>query len=467
MADAANIRSVLSQTDGSAEAIQQAARAMMKQYDRSTIIAVTEWRNVLHQARSDQYLPLLYVANETLQNSKRNRGNKFLEAFSPILGQALTFICQKNPSLIEKVRRTVKIWGDRHVFSIRYVNELLKGLEHFRNADYNQTPPVTTTMTTTAVSGDSSPVVAASFSPLHAPPPEPAKAPPVPNRSAIDIDRELSLDVDDSLSGDGDDNDDDTDDDDDLFGDSGDRLLNIDLDLDKAASAAKKEASNGDTTTAAANRKRRRPSVPVVGPNSTKRRNTILSTHSLMELWNQVATLQQRFDSTQTILADIQPESVHASMDLIDTLVGDELEDAYKKNQTFQKRVVDQRIELHSIAKKRRSLEQEAVRYLPWLEAALKQDADDIEFCDKVLLELTKFQPLHAVTKAAREKQLAEEARRQRVMEEEENKKKEVEDRKKFMEIAMAKQTEAKPGMVWNKAAGEYQYRSTDESWRD
>ena len=439
MADAANLRVVLAQTDVSAEAIQQAARAMMKQYDRSTVVAVTEWRNVLHQARPDQHLPLLYVANETLQNSKRNRGNKFLEAFSPILGQALMFICQKNPSVVEKVRRTVKIWADRHVFSVRFVNELLKGLESFRNAEYIPAP--------VAVGG--------SFSPIHGPP-EPTRTPPVASRPTIDIDKELSMDGGESVS------DTSVSDDDDLFGDSGDRLLNIDLDLDKAASAAKKEDSKSDV-----NRKRRRPSIITGGTSTTKRKSSILSTNSLMELWNQVSTLQQRFDNTQTMLAGITPEYLNSSSDQIDTLVGDELLDAYKQNQTFQKRVVDQRVELHSIAKRRRSLEQEAVRYLPWLEAALKQDTDDIEFCDKVLLEMKKFEPIHTVSKAAREVRLADEARRQREMEEEEKKKKEVEDRKKFMEIAMAKQTEAEPGMVWNKAAGEYQYRSTDESWRD
>ena len=439
MAEAANLRVVLAQTDVSAEAIQQAARAMMKQYDRSTVVAVTEWRNVLHQARPDQHLPLLYVANETLQNSKRNRGNKFLEAFSPILGQALMFICQKNPSVVEKVRRTVKIWADRHVFSVRFVNELLKGLESFRNAEYIPAP--------VAVGG--------SFSPIHGPP-EPTRTPPVASRPTIDIDKELSMDGGESVS------DTSVSDDDDLFGDSGDRLLNIDLDLDKAASAAKKEDSKSDV-----NRKRRRPSIITGGTSTTKRKSSILSTNSLMELWNQVSTLQQRFDNTQTMLAGITPEYLNSSSDQIDTLVGDELLDAYKQNQTFQKRVVDQRVELHSIAKRRRSLEQEAVRYLPWLEAALKQDTDDIEFCDKVLLEMKKFEPIHTVSKAAREVRLADEARRQREMEEEEKKKKEVEDRKKFMEIAMAKQTEAEPGMVWNKAAGEYQYRSTDESWRD
>jgi hypothetical protein len=35
------------------------------------------------------------------------------------------------------------------------------------------------------------------------------------------------------------------------------------------------------------------------------------------------------------------------------------------------------------------------------------------------------------------------------------------------LEASLAKQEEAKPGMVWNKATLEYQYLNTDESWRD
>ena len=108
-----SLRSLLARTDGSAPAIQASAGAMMKHYDRSAGVAVAEWRNALHQARPDQHLPLLYVANEVLQNSKRNRGNKFLEAFSPALGQSLVFIVERGGG-VEKVRRTVKIWGDRH-----------------------------------------------------------------------------------------------------------------------------------------------------------------------------------------------------------------------------------------------------------------------------------------------------------------------------------------------------------------
>ena len=96
MSDASSLRNLLRKTDASAPAIQATAGAMMRHYDKSAGVAVVEWRNALHQARGDQHLPLLYVANEVLQNSKRNRGNKFLEAFSPVLGQSLVFISQKS-----------------------------------------------------------------------------------------------------------------------------------------------------------------------------------------------------------------------------------------------------------------------------------------------------------------------------------------------------------------------------------
>ena len=92
---------------------------MMKHYDRSASVAVNEWRNSLATCEPAQLLPLLYVANEVLQTSKRNRGNKFLEAWSPVLGKSLQHICARDPSVVEKVRRTVKIWADRRVLSIR------------------------------------------------------------------------------------------------------------------------------------------------------------------------------------------------------------------------------------------------------------------------------------------------------------------------------------------------------------
>ena len=117
------LQDALNNLDGSAASIQSAASFMMKHYSTASV-AVNEWRNALYNASSSQMLPLLYVVNEVLQTSKRNRGNKFLEAFADSLTDSLKHMAKQAD--VEKIRRTVKIWGDRRVFSIRYINAILK-----------------------------------------------------------------------------------------------------------------------------------------------------------------------------------------------------------------------------------------------------------------------------------------------------------------------------------------------------
>eukprot|EP00934_Nitzschia_sp_Nitz4_P007729 Nitzschia sp. Nitz4//scaffold179_size51476//21451//22833//NITZ4_006926-RA/size51476-processed-gene-0.42-mRNA-1//1//CDS//3329539216//7719//frame0 len=460
MSDASTLRMLLRQTDGSAPSIQQAAAAMMKHYDKSPGVSVVEWRNALHQARLDQHLPLLYVANETLQTSKRNRGNKFLEAFSPILGQALAFVCQENPSVVEKVRRTVKIWGDRRVFSLRYVTELLKGLDRYRDGPPSSSSPALPLRSSPPSSGRfSPPTLPPNPSKPPTPPPQQPKA--KPTNAPFDIDRAMAPDSEDDASSSSSPDKDDGDDD--LFGGSSQKILNIDLDLDKAAEASQ----SGQLSVP---RKRRRTSGSAKATN--KRRPQVLSTSSLMDLWTRVSSLQQRFDTTQTLLASIPSEYLQDAdeddaMAQLDTLVGDELLNQYKTVVQQEKRVAEQRKELHEVAQKRKTLEQEAIRYLPWLEHALKQDKEDLAFCAKVQEQLREIQSIHGLAKAARQERLDQELKFQQEMEEKQRKKQEEEERQKFLEMAMSKETEAKPGMVWNNATKEYQYRNTDESWRD
>jgi hypothetical protein len=481
MSDAASLRSLLSRTDVTAPAIQASAGAMMRHYDKSPGVAVVEWRNALHQARPDQHLPLLYVANEVLQNSKRNRGNKFLEAFSPVLGQSLMFICEKAP-VVERVRRTVKIWGDRHVFSIRYVNELLKGLELYRNGNGGSAA--------NAPQSSSSP----RFSPSTHPPPSPnhhvipssagsSIAPKSPSprnaiKKIVDIDMEMARLDDDDYDGnlgspmhhDDDDDDDDDDDNDDmsdgdLFGDEGGIKMDIQIDLDRATTAVTTAMTKRNSKSGV---KRRRSSTGSTSlSKQLRRKSTILSTNSLMELWNQVNSLQQSYDHAQTILSQITPEYLNVESSHIESLVGDELLDTYKQNLDFEKRVADQRRELHRIAQKRRACELVSVRYLPWLENTQKTDAEDMIFCTKLEENIQVAMHVHRAARAARDERVAEEATRRQQEEELLRKKQEEEERKRFMESAMKKETEEKPGMVWNRATGEYQYLQTEESWRD
>ena len=58
MSGDASLRSILSQTDASAQNIQRSAASMMRLYDRSATVAVNEWRNTLQSCRPSQLLPL-------------------------------------------------------------------------------------------------------------------------------------------------------------------------------------------------------------------------------------------------------------------------------------------------------------------------------------------------------------------------------------------------------------------------
>ena len=433
-----SLRSYLQNIEGSAPSIQGAAGALMKHYDRSPGVAVGEWRNALFQATPSQYLPLLYVANEVLQTSKRNRGNKFLEAFSPILGQSLIFVSSKSkPPTVDRIRRTVKIWAERRVFSIRYVNELIKGLEPYRQGG-NRPASI-------GNEGNESPG-GSRFSPV-------AESPKDNEDENMFRDNEHQPSrLDDS---DNDHSDDEDDDDDDLFGNASKKLLKIDVDFDRAAATA-------------VTKKRRR--AEESSPKAKPRKRATLAASSLLELVNQVATQQQSFDKVVSKLSKLKQglqQQQQNAVNPIDSLVGNELLQEYKKTLEQEQEIHSYRHELHAIAQTRRSLEVEALRYLPWLERALQQDKDDVEFSKKFRKQLELFKGVHSPTKKARDRNLALEQQRLAAEQERQRIQQEEEDRKKFESQALSKQTEAKPGMVWNRATGEYQYPNQEESWRD
>lgn len=265
-----------------------------------------------------------------------------------------------------------------------------------------------------------------------------------------------------------DDNDDDDEDDDDSngFGNSDSGGLNLDVQLN-FDSAAVQSSTGPNGQRKSGGMKRRRSSTASSGSQASAskkaRRKSIMSTTSLVELWKRVSALEQSFDHSMAMVKDIQlPEP-----EQLESLVGGELLDHHKMILKYQERVMQQRENFHSIANERKAMEQDAVRYIPWVETALQQDGDDLEFCKKLEVSLLKFQHIHPAIREARDKRVAEDLQHQREQEEKERKRKEEEESKKFRELALSKETEAKPGMVWNKVTQEYQYRNTDESWRD
>mmetsp|Transcript_37936 Transcript_37936/g.81049 ORF Transcript_37936/g.81049 Transcript_37936/m.81049 type:complete len:431 (+) Transcript_37936:81-1373(+) len=430
MSDAAELRATLNKTDMSAPAIQSSSRSMMRFFDKpgGATMAVSEWRSVLQTSSPSQYLPLLYVANEVLQTSKRNRGNRFLEAFSPVLGSCLQFICGRDGSVVEKVRRVVKIWGDRRVFSMRYVMEVLGGLDSYRGGAVAVAPPT--------------PVPT---------PPKPKSPPASPRRSSGTAN---------------------SDDEDDLFGGASDgpKLLDINIDATALSAAAQPKPTAPEFGSGA---KRRRSSttspIPQSGlTGSVSKKPKALSGQNFLDMFQSIVNLDEKYKSSIGVIESIPPSYLDEGSTDIDDLVGDELTDMYKKVCQTQRNVRRERRTMYSVAVQRRDLEKEAKRYVSWLKNLAKVDDDDIEFCDKLEKKLDLISVCHEEAKSLRDQRRAEEAQQRAEAEAMAQREVEEEERRRILDDAKM-EAEAKPGMMWNRELREYQYLHdpTEESWRD
>lgn len=453
-----SLRQVLKAVDGSAPSIQKAASSMMKHYDHTTAVAVTAWRDVLSTARTDLLLPLLYVCNEVLQISKRNRGSKFLEAFSGVLGPCLIHICQRDSQLTEKVRRTVKIWGDRRVFSVRFVQDLLKGLEPYREGSSGGSsnlpkPP------RTSVDSDNGGFSPGPQAEKAAKPGAEASKPEAKKDDDEDSIQQL-LDKEDEEEMQSE-----PESDEDIFASGGESKLSIDIDLDKVGTEQPSQSTPRSS-------KRRRSSMESTGSQTSlfkrkKKKRTVLSVPNLVDTLTRLSKLQQNYEYSQLGLQKIDAVLEKSSDQELEQLVGDELQLSFSQTQDFLKQIQDQRKELYENAQERHNIEKEAVGYINWLEKTLQLDDDDIKFCDKLEREILTFQPIHAEIRKARDLRRLEEERKRAEEAEKERKRREAEETERFRRATLQKKTEGGAGLVWNPSTREYQELNTDESWRE
>ncbi|KAL2504580.1 ENTH/VHS family protein [Abeliophyllum distichum] len=80
---------------------------------------VATWDKQFHSLEMVQKVPLLYLANDILQNSKRN-GNEFVSEFWKVLPSALKEVVKNGDDRGKKaVSRLVNIWEERKVFGSR------------------------------------------------------------------------------------------------------------------------------------------------------------------------------------------------------------------------------------------------------------------------------------------------------------------------------------------------------------
>ncbi|XP_021752001.1 regulation of nuclear pre-mRNA domain-containing protein 1B-like [Chenopodium quinoa] len=85
-------------------------------------VVVATWNQQFHSSEMTQKVPLLYLANDILQNSKR-KGNEFVIEFWKVLPQALKDVHNKGDDQGKKVvSRLVTIWDERKVFGNKAQN---------------------------------------------------------------------------------------------------------------------------------------------------------------------------------------------------------------------------------------------------------------------------------------------------------------------------------------------------------
>ncbi|XP_048128286.1 regulation of nuclear pre-mRNA domain-containing protein 1A isoform X3 [Rhodamnia argentea] len=82
-------------------------------------LVVATWDKQFHNSEMVQKVPLLYLANDILQNSKR-KGNEFVNEFWKVLPAALKDVVEKGDDHGKNVvSRLVGIWEERRVFGSR------------------------------------------------------------------------------------------------------------------------------------------------------------------------------------------------------------------------------------------------------------------------------------------------------------------------------------------------------------
>ncbi|CCH44537.1 Laminin subunit beta-4 [Wickerhamomyces ciferrii] len=76
-----------------------------------------EWERYINKAPIPKKLPLLYICNEVVQQSRAKRKTEFIDAFQKILPRSLTQTYKEVPeNLKKKIVKIVNIWKERRIF---------------------------------------------------------------------------------------------------------------------------------------------------------------------------------------------------------------------------------------------------------------------------------------------------------------------------------------------------------------
>lgn len=371
-------------------------------------------------------------------------------------------ICKRGRSveLTEKVRRTAKIWGDRMIYSTRFVGDLLKRLEEFRNGaavaqevqvveedtipEENRFSPLTEQEQDKDASG--SPSITAAEAPSQ---PEVFEIDSDASMTSQDALPESSFQTKSSLS-----------------------FTNLRVDKDAFEKSSKKPFGLKRRLSDQGSRKKKKLSKLTSSSSSspTTKPKASISSSGFVELLSQLSHADSTYKLMKASYNSNIASSVHNLKCEEDVdAVGDELLTLHKEVVGLLSLLEKKRGEVHDLANTKWNGEEDMERYLKWMVGLVHVDEDEFTMCCDLEQSLELIQEVHATAKTTRDKARRKQAQEEALAAEEKKRREEEEERKRALEIIRQETGKKREGMVWNKTAREWQELpdATEESWRD
>jgi hypothetical protein len=106
--------------------------------DMRTIVQV--WEREFRIADSDIHMPMLYLANDVMQTSRKKHGNKIVSEFSDALIQSMSLVGDE-PQKKFQALKLIRVWKDRAIFGFTIAQQMQDAVNGVVVASPTPAPP--------------------------------------------------------------------------------------------------------------------------------------------------------------------------------------------------------------------------------------------------------------------------------------------------------------------------------------
>ena len=96
-------------------------------------LIVQAWQTQLINIKSKKKLNFLYLANDVMQNSRRN-GSEFIKAFGAVMITACTHVARSSDKkTVDSVNRMLNIWLERKIYDAKFITNIKTAIRNMRH----------------------------------------------------------------------------------------------------------------------------------------------------------------------------------------------------------------------------------------------------------------------------------------------------------------------------------------------